>query len=191
MMEAEDTRAHNLLFLLSVAPLCVGCAVVSDDADTDATTTGQSTGGATESVTSGTTEQATGETTEGTTGGTVTTIDTNDTIDTCNTDCHDDGDTCNTGCDYSEICYAYGELVLECQMSEELGLEAREYCEYLLDEYYAVGGAECQAAFETFVACLNALSCVELTMVFDTPDDQPLPFCDAEHMAIDAACVPA
>ncbi|MCA9650129.1 MAG: hypothetical protein H6712_35240 [Myxococcales bacterium] len=177
-MDTKDTRIQNLLFLLSAAPLSVGCVIVSDDTDTDAATTGQNTSGATEQ-TSGATEQATTDqmTSEGTGATGATSADgtaTDDGMDGSTTSVDPTGGG-------SEICVTYGAHVTECFMSEEYGAEAQMYCEQLLQDYYDLAGADCVAAFEDYLACLNNLVCDDFVM-------DPTPGCEKEDAAIDVAC---
>lgn len=172
-MEPKDNRIQNLMFLLSAAPLSVGCVIVTDDTDTDAASTGeQQTSGSTEQ-TSGTTEQATSDGSG--TGNDSTATGNDSTAGTGNDTTAGGTETGGEG-----ICSTYGDFVADCQMSEEYGLEARDLCNYLSGEYYNLGGADCQAAYEEFVVCLSSLTCDE----FNGKD----PVCEAEDAAIDAAC---
>ena len=80
----------------------------------------------------------------------------------------------------SEGYSTYGDFVADCTMSEEYGLYGRDLCIYLSGEYFGLGGANCQAAYEEFVVCLSSLTCDD----FNGKD----PVCEAENAAIDAAC---
>ena len=43
-MDTRDTRFQNLLFLLSAAPIGLGCVITSDDTDTEGATENPTTG---------------------------------------------------------------------------------------------------------------------------------------------------
>lgn len=183
-MNKTDTRIQNLMFLLSAAPIAVGCVIVTDDTDTDAATEGPNTSGATEQATSADTEQATGVATEGMDGTATEGMDGTATegVDGTATE----GNT--TGGDFAQVCLDYHDQIELCDGSEELADEGLAYCEDLLDEYYMYG-ADCQAAFESFLACLNALDCDQITEVDETPPDMDLPYCNDENLNIDVVCM--
>ncbi|MEX1367589.1 MAG: hypothetical protein AB1Z98_30955 [Nannocystaceae bacterium] len=176
-MDTSDTRLQNLLFLLTAAPVGLGCIIVSDDtsSDTEAATEGP--------VTSGATEQTSGAT-DADTDTPATTAATEATTDdpTEGNDTTEGMDTTAGGSDTeggSAICVTYGDFVTDC-VDENSGVEAEAYCETLLVEYYNVGGEPCVVALEDFLACLSGLTCEE----FNGVD----PVCEAENAAIDAAC---
>lgn len=178
-MDTKDTRVQNLLFLLSAAPIALGCVVTSDDTDTDAATTSPTTSpttgetdptGATNPTTDAMTTSQTSGTTEGPSDTTEAPADTTE----------GPADTTTGGVEIPEVCVGYGEQVGVCYMDKESGIAAAEYCVELIQGYYDAYGAECVTAFEEFLACLSALTCEEFTGAD--------PVCDAESMALDTAC---
>jgi len=182
-MITQHTRVQNMMFLMSLAPLSVGCVIVTDDGDTDANDDG---GTANPTTTSGTpgTDGTDGGTampgTDGTDGGTAMPGTGDETAGPGTGDETAGDETAGTGGEPAEICVSYGDQVALCEMSKEYGAEATMYCDALLQDYYDLGGDACQMAFEDLLACLNALTCEEFV-----GED---PTCEAENAAIDKAC---
>lgn len=177
-MDTKEPRVQNLLFLLSAAPLGMGCIIVSDDTDTDATpttVTPTSTPGETDDPTTATTDamttSATGETTE--TPSDTTAADT--TVGPSDTTSADTDEPPSAGCQ------AYADLVADCYMDQAAGDATLNYCNEQTT-YYEMYGPECLSAFEDFIACLSALSC-EMLMGAE-------PVCEAELEAVDTTCFP-
>jgi len=178
-MDTRDTRLQNLIFLLSAAPLSVGC-IITDDGDTDteaatsetpttetpATTTEAVTDGATDAMTTGaTTSDDRGETTETPADTTV-----------------GPADTTTGGVEIPPVCATYGDAIEACFAG--YGEGAASDCAYQIASYEMYGAsAECITAFEDWIACLSALTCKELEM-------PPGTVCVDEEAAIDTACVP-
>ncbi len=180
-MDTRDTRVQNLLFLLSAAPIGLGCVITGDDGETDAATTAATTNadtGETDPTAAATTEQTTamttamtGDTTEGPADTTEGPADTTE----------GPGET--TGGTEPRICLTYGDQITECYMDEKAGAAATEYCAEILAAYEKTYGPDCVAAFEDYLACLSALTCEEFT--------GPDPVCEKEGTAIETACAPA
>lgn len=176
-MDTKEPRVQNLLFLLSAAPLGMGCIIVSDDTDTDAVTTTPTTSpttGETDDPTAATepmTTSATGETTE--TPSDTTAADT--TVGPSDTTSADTDEPPSAGCQ------AYADLVTECYMDKAAGDATLNYCNEQTT-YYEMYGPECLGAFEDFIACLSALSC-EMLMGKE-------PICEAELEAVNTTCFP-
>ncbi|MCX4240852.1 hypothetical protein [Paraliomyxa miuraensis] len=171
-----DNRVQNLLFLLSAAPIGLGCVIVSDDTDTEAGTTATSSPTSTTAdtetpTTGGATEVATSEMTSGSTASMDTTEGPEDTTA---------GEESTSG-GGSAGCEAYADLVAECYMDPAAGEATLNYC-IEQTAYYEAYGAECLAAFEDFTACLSALTCDELTGAD--------PVCEAEFEALNTTCFP-
>jgi hypothetical protein len=177
-MEMKDTRVQNLLFLLSAAPLSVGCVIAGDDgSDTEAATDAPSTTGSpTTTDTPATTDTPSdttmgGGSTEGPGGTTEAPADTTA-----------GQEESSGGPAIPEVCAAYGDLVGMCYTPED-GAYNAEVCAYAHAYYEMNYGADCVAAFEAEFACLSALSC-ELLM-------DEMPDCEAEHEATQTACMAA
>ncbi len=180
-MDTRDTRVQNLLFLLSAAPIGLGCVITGDDGDTDAATsaaTTNATSGETD-PTAATTPMTTAMTSSATGDSTGTPADSTGTpADSTGTPPETTG-----GPVVPEICTTYGDQITECYMDMRAGAAAAEYCAEVIAGYEAAYGAECVAAFEDFLACLSALTCDEFTGAD--------PVCTEQSMAIETACAAA
>jgi hypothetical protein len=176
-MDTRDTRVQNLLFLLSAAPLGLGCVIGGDgETDTEAATEAPTTEtpGTTESP--GTTETP-GDTTETPSDTTETPSDTTETpSDTTVTP----DDTTTGGATVPEACVPYADLFTMCY-DEKMGAAQAANCAELFANYEMYYTAECVTAYEEWLACISALTCDVLT-----GEDA---FCEETDAAISAACV--
>lgn len=179
-MDTRDTRFQNLLFLLSAAPIGLGCVITSDDttSDTEAATENPTTG------TPSTTTEAAETDTPMTTGmtsstGPVADSGSSDTGPVADSGTAGTGPEPTTGGDVPPACAAYGDAVTLCY-DAEAGASAASYCAEAFANYEMNYGAECVAAFEDWLACLSALTCEELTGAD--------PVCADQSGALETAC---
>ncbi|MCA9709516.1 MAG: hypothetical protein KDK70_27005, partial [Myxococcales bacterium] len=148
-MDTRDINAQNLLFLLTAAPLSVGCIITSDD---DVATTNPTTSTGTTSPTSGTDDSTTASTNNDTTADTSN--DTTGPGDTTMTPADTTvGETTDSG---TPECIAYGDAVADCYTAKD-GVTALEYCEESVLNY-ADYSEDCAAAGVAFFACLSGLT---------------------------------
>jgi hypothetical protein len=182
-MDTSDTRVSNLLFLLTAAPLGLGCIITSDDGDTDAAT---STPATTNATTTGETDDPPAETTvvpgdttetPGTTSEELTSSTTETPADTTAGE-----DTTTGSVEVPEACVTYGDQYLACIMDEELTAAAIGYCAESLTMYEAYG-PDCLAAAIDVYACLSALPCEE----FADPKVANMA-CMKQNTALEMAC---
>ena len=156
-MDTRDINAQNLLFLLSAAPLSIGCVITTgDDA---ATTNPPPTSGPN---TSGDTDQNTGTMPPDTDSptSTGTTVSAEDTTvgaeDTTVGPAETVGETAGP-----VQCYDYAGNITYCY-DDKAGGAAYDSCvEYYYMLYYDYGEA-CATAFGEFMTCLSTLTCEEL-----------------------------
>lgn len=200
----NDDRHLDVLLLLSLSPLAVGCP--GDDGSPSESTTesssstglasdgGQSTGPA---QSTGRAESTGSDESTGSTSSTPDPMTTTGLEDTgTSTGMADADDTGTTGdatgglqCDIplpvvgpiDPVCVGYTAQVNECFYEDTLPQECIDlyeaYCQSSLDNSLAYGEA-CQVAVTEFYACLSQLECNE---IFDP--------CPDELAAIDMACV--
>jgi len=178
-MDTKDTRVQNLLFLLSAAPIGLGCIIADDDGETTAVTSSNPTSGDTE-VTS-TTETPSTESVGETTVGPVSTDDRGETTIVPEDTTITPEDT-TAGGDIPPACQSYGDAIETCFAG--YGADAATSCATYHAMYTENYGAECIAAFEDWLACLSALSCEDLEM------EEPAA-CAEAVTARDTACAPA
>jgi hypothetical protein len=176
-MDTRDTRFQNLLFLLSAAPIGLGCVIAGDDAETGVATENPTT----ENPTAGTTETAETDTpmTTGMTGSTGPVADTGSTGPGADTSTGPGAETTTGGVEVPPACATYADLVTMCY-DAEAGAGAASYCADAFANYEANYGAECVAAFEDWLACLSALTCEEFTGAE--------PVCADQSGALETAC---
>lgn len=180
-MDTRDTRFQNLLFLLSAAPIALGCVITGDDTDTEGATENPTSGNVTGSTT-GTAETDTPMTT-GMTGSTGPVADTGSSGPGVDTGSSGPGaETTTGGGVIPESCSTYADLVTMCY-DAEAGASAATYCAEAFAAYEASYGAECVAAFEDWLACLSALTCEEFTGAD--------PVCADQATALETACAAA
>ena len=184
-MDTRDTRVQNLFFLLSAAPLGVGC-VIADDGETDTAVTTvnpPTTEGDTEAATTTSTGTPSTESVGETTVGPVSTDDRGETETTVTPeDTTMTPDDTTAGIDIPPACQTYGEAIEACFAG--YGEYAATSCANYHAMYTESYGAECIAAFEEWLACLSGLSCEDLGM--EEPEA-----CAKQTMARDTACAPA
>lgn len=176
-MDTRDTRFQNLLFLLSAAPIGLGCVIAGDDAETGVATENPTT----ENPTS-TTETAETDTpmTTGMTGSTGPVADSGSSGPGVDTGSSGPGaETTTGGGVIPESCSTYADLVTMCY-DAKAGAAAASYCADAFTNYEANYGAECVAAFEDWLACLSALTCEEFTGAD--------PVCEEQATALETAC---
>jgi hypothetical protein len=177
----RDTRVQNLLFLLTAAPLGVGCVITGDDTDTEGGTAGATNGTTvadTEPPATDTGPAMTGDMTSST--GPV--ADSGSSGPGVDSGSSGPGPETTGGIEIPEVCMGYGDKITECY-DEKQGGEAAAYCAMALaggEMYY---GAECAMAISDWYACLSALTCKQLTGADPT--------CEMESMTIDETCVAA
>lgn len=177
-MDTRDTRLQNLFFLLSAAPLGMGCIITGgDDTDTEASPTTTDTPSTT-TETPGT-ETTPGETTIGAT--TEEPVSTDDRAETTETPAETTmvAEDTTAGVDVPEVCVPYGAAIEACFAG--YGETAVEECAQLHLDYAAYGDA-CVAALEDYIVCLTALSCEDLEM-------DPTTVCVPEQDALGMVCV--
>lgn len=179
-MDTRDTKLQNLLFLLSAAPLGMGCIITSDDDGGDSgnnTTTGSPATGDT-----GTTTDAPGESTAAATDdrGETTEAPADTTDAPADTTAADD--TTDGGVEVPPLCATYGDVIEGCFAG--YGEIAAEQCAYFLADYTASYGDACAAAFEEYITCLSGLTCKELEV-----KDMVPAACEDEDAAIETECV--
>ncbi len=177
-MDTKDTRVQNLLFLLSAAPLGMGCIITggddsatTDPATTTATATGTDTGSATGSATD--TPMTSGATDPQTT--TATGADT-----TAGADETTAGADTTSGVESPPACVDYANLNGDCygaEYVEESLTDCTDYYAYLMGEF----GEDCIDRFNEQLACLSGLTCKEFMV------EEPPP-CPDETTSFEEAC---
>jgi hypothetical protein len=140
------SRTRNLMFLLGMAPLSVGCNGGKSDGE-DGTDTGTGETGSTDasgdgSTVSGSTDAGSDSADAGT-GATTTT---------------DDGGSDDGGSTTSDLCEAYGAHYVECYGPYYYENYAQQWCEYAQD-WYQQYGPECLLAWEATIECRTAAEC--------------------------------
>jgi hypothetical protein len=202
-----DARHHDLLFLLGLAPLALGCSVGVPDDGTNFTSANPSTppGG---DVTGDSATEGESDADEGTTGAAEGSASASITA-SASASVGDDGSTSgvsasaslsvsasasvSVGDDYATSyggpppggspCEGYAYVVASCYYGgdpAEMAMLA-ENCEAGYAYYSMMYGPACGAAFEDTRACISMLSCQELAMY-------GMGICDQEAAAFNAAC---
>jgi hypothetical protein len=173
-MDTRDTRFQNLIFLLSAAPIGMGCIITGADdvADTEAATSTPTTNDPTAGTTA--TQDTDTPMTEGMTSSTGPGVDssTGPGVDSST------GGTTD-GIEIPPACATYGDAVTLCY-DEDAGAAAAQYCAEeiaLFEKYY---GADCVTAYEEWLACLSALTCDEFM--------GKEPVCEPETAALEMNC---
>lgn len=198
-MNAADARHHDLMFLLGLAPLALGCAVgVADDGPTFTSAAPGTPPGdgasASDEDTSATSGQSTigspddGESMSASADGTTSNGSASASASASASMSAGDGVTTY---DYTSggpppggtTCEAYGYLLASCYAGGDPAAAAMyaESCEYAIYYYGAVYGPACGLAFEDTRVCISQLSCQQLPMFGAGA-------CDAELAAAMAAC---
>ncbi len=170
-MDMKDINSQNLLFLLSAAPLSLGCIITSGDdtatsiTDTNGVMTGSGTG-----MTSGMTGSGTGMPTGMTSGMSSGMADGSSTasVDTTSADTDEP----------VTYCEVYAALYGECYGDNYIPDVVAD-CDAYTDELYTMFGEKCVTLFEDLLACLNGLTCDELALG---------EACIDEDAALEAAC---
>lgn len=177
-MTNEHTDPQNVLFLLAIAPLGIGCEITTND---DAGTTA----GTGTAETAGDTEVGTSTATDGSGGGTTT--DPSDTTagSEATTAAPEDttaGSDATTGTSVG-VCEDYAALFEYCYGAKDpmAGPFALEACNDYLD-YFGVMGDDCLIVFEDYIACLSTLSCEDFMQGVG---------CETEENAFGLACLGA
>lgn len=154
-MDTRDINAQNLLFLLSAAPLSIGCVITTgdDSATSVTTTTGMTpTTGMTTTTSEGETDPpATGATSTGLEGTTMSPGDTTMTP----------GDTtAGTTGPAGTLCEEYAGINADCYGKDYYDPYLEACVDYTaMLEGLAIDG--CVPAYEDYLACLLALTCEE------------------------------
>lgn len=199
-----DARHHDLLFLLGLAPLALGCSVGVPDEGPQLTSAAPGTppGGdeaATEDAATGGTgsgggssgQNTIGEPDEGVSASASMSASADDgstsSASAASVSVGEDEVTTNdtvgpplggSPCEgYAAVlaaCYSYGDPMVEMMYIES--------CEYGLYYLGAAYGPACAVAFEDTRACISQLSCPELALY-------GMGVCDAEQAAFEAACM--
>ena len=180
-MDTRDTRVHNLLFLLSAAPLGVGCVITGgDDTDTAAETTPNPTDDTTAGAETPATDTGPGVTDDGVTDDTTTMTPADETTVTAGDETITAGDETATtgGVEVPPACASYGDAIALCY-DDKAGAAAAQYCAEEIAAFEMYYGAECVTAYEEWLACLSALTCKELMM--ET-------VCEPETMMLEMTC---
>lgn len=174
-MDMRDINTQNLLFLLTAAPLSVGCVITDGDDETTTTSPTTSATGTT-SPTTGATGDTTGGSGDGSSGGDTTTT-TDPTVSDTGTGSTTEPGTTTEG----EVveCGLYGDNIEYCY-DADAGTAAEEYCLEVLAGYYEYS-PDCAAAGLAYFACLSNLSCDDLSLPVDE-------ICVPEQEGLDAAC---
>lgn len=156
-MDTRDTRFQNLLFLLSAAPIGMGCIITGGDdtGETEAATANPTTNDPQTGTTAGADTDdppATG----GMTGSTGPVADSS-------TGPGADSETGVTtgGIELPPACATYADAITNCY-DDAAGAAAGQYCAETFEYYEMNYGAECITAYEDWLACLSALTCEEL-----------------------------
>lgn len=201
-----DARHHDLLFLLGLAPLALGCAVgVPDDGGqfTSANPTPPGDASA-DSATDDEGDSAGSDTTGGMDASASASVSASVSVSASASDdgsSSDDGVSVSVsvsvGDDYGTTysattglppggspCEAYAYVVAGCYYGGDPAQQAMlaANCEAGVAYYSMYYGPACGAAFEDTRACISQLSCQELPS-YGTPG-----FCDMENAAFSAAC---
>lgn len=175
-MDTRDTRFQNLLFLLSAAPIGMGCVITGDDTgETEAATANPATTNDPQTGTTGGADTDDPPATGGMTGSTGPGVDSGSSgpgVDS------ETGVTTG-GTELPPACVTYAEAVTLCY-DEKAGAAAGQYCAETIAYYEMMYGAECVTAFEDWLACLSALTCEEFT--------GKDPVCEEQSMALGTAC---
>lgn len=173
-MDTRDTRFQNLLFLLSAAPLGMGCIITGgDDADTEAATETPTTNNDT---TAGTAADTDTPMTEGMTGSSGPVADSGSSGP--GVDSSTGPGVTTGGTELPPACATYADAITLCY-DEKAGASAGQYCAESFAYYEMNYGAECVTAFEDWLACLSALTCEEL---------MGKEVCVDQGMALETAC---
>lgn len=176
-MDTRDIRFQNLLFLLSAAPIGMGCVITGgDDTDTEAATETPTTNNDT---TAGTTDGADTDPTpmtEGMTGSTGPVADTGSSGP--GVDSSTGVEPTTGGIELPPACVTYADAITLCY-DEKAGASAGQYCAETFAYYEMNYGEECVTAFEDWLACLSALTCKEL---------MGKEVCMEQGMALEMAC---
>ena len=166
-MDMKDINSQNLLFLLSAAPLSLGCIITSgDDTATSISTTNGMTGsgtGMTSGMTSGMSTGMTSGMSSGMADGSSTA-----SVDTTSADT--EGPV--------TYCEVYAELYGECY-GENYIPDVVADCDAYTNDLYTMFGDKCVTLFEDLLACLSGLTCDELALG---------EACTDEGAALEAAC---
>jgi hypothetical protein len=173
-MDTRDTRFQNLLFLLSAAPIGLGCVISGDDSDTAAETETPTTNNDTTGNTTGSVDTDDPPVTEGTgsTGPVADTGSSGPSVDSSS------GGLTTGGIELPPACATYADAITLCY-DEKAGAAAGQYCAESFAYYEMNYGAECVTAFEEWLACLSALTCKEL---------MGKEVCVEQGMALETAC---
>lgn len=205
-----DARHHDLLFLLGLAPLALGCAVGVPDDGPQFTSASPGTPpggeeGSTEDAASGGTGSGGGSSGQNTIGDPDEGVSASASASMSAS--ADDGSTSSASADASvsvsvsvgedEVttndtagpppgsspCEGYAYVIAACYYGGDptVAMMYTENCEYGLYYFGAVYGPACAAAFEDTRACISQLSCPELALY-------GMGVCDAEQAAFEAAC---
>jgi hypothetical protein len=208
-MTPVDARNHDLLFLLGLAPLALGCAVgvVDDGPQFTSVSPGSApgeAGSAAEDDTGGSAEDGSAGATsnvddgmsasvsvsvsvsdDGSTSGASASASVSVSVSVGNEATTDEpyGYTTGGPPPYGSPCEAYAYVIAACYYGGD-PMAAANYaanCEYGISYFEMTFGPACAMAFEDSRACISQLSCQELMMYGNG-------VCDVEQAAFDAAC---